>query len=124
MVTTKSTSNVAQTCRYFGISRQTFYEWYRRYDPYNLSTIEDRDRSPKRKRQREISSLQEMRVVALRKQYIRYGKKKLAILYQQYQQCYGEKITPWKVQKVIERYRLYYRDAKTCQNCQKTQECD
>ena len=25
------TGNVAQTCRYFGITRQTFYVWLRRY---------------------------------------------------------------------------------------------
>ncbi len=26
------TGTVAQTCRYFGISRQTFYKWLRRYE--------------------------------------------------------------------------------------------
>ena len=26
------TGNVALTCRYYGISRQCFYTWYRRYD--------------------------------------------------------------------------------------------
>jgi transposase-like protein len=26
------TGNVAQTCRYYGISRQVFYVWYRRYE--------------------------------------------------------------------------------------------
>jgi transposase-like protein len=25
------TGNVALTCRYYGISRQVFYRWYRRY---------------------------------------------------------------------------------------------
>ncbi len=29
----------ALTCRYFGISRQTFYRWKRRYDPQNLRTL-------------------------------------------------------------------------------------
>ena len=26
------TGNVAMTCRYYGISRQVFYTWYRRYE--------------------------------------------------------------------------------------------
>ena len=26
------TGNVAKTCRYYGISRQTFYKWLRRYE--------------------------------------------------------------------------------------------
>ena len=32
--------NVARTCRHFGISRQRFYRWHRRYDPYDLTTLE------------------------------------------------------------------------------------
>ncbi len=27
------TGNVAQTCRYYGISRNAYYIWYRRYQP-------------------------------------------------------------------------------------------
>ena len=43
--------NVAQTCRHFGISRQTFYRWQRRYDPYDLTTLEGRSHCPRRRRQ-------------------------------------------------------------------------
>ncbi|MCJ7644466.1 MAG: helix-turn-helix domain-containing protein [Candidatus Aminicenantes bacterium] len=28
------TQNVAKTCRYYGISRITFYRWYRRYQEF------------------------------------------------------------------------------------------
>ena len=38
--------NVARTCRHFGISRQTFYRWHRRYNPYNLNTLEARSPPP------------------------------------------------------------------------------
>jgi transposase-like protein len=31
--------NAAQTCRPFGISRQTFYRWKRRFDPHRLSSL-------------------------------------------------------------------------------------
>ena len=34
----RTTENVALTCRHFGISRQTFYRWQRRYDPPDLTT--------------------------------------------------------------------------------------
>ncbi len=33
--------NAALTCRYFGISRQTFYRWRRRYRPQRLASLED-----------------------------------------------------------------------------------
>ena len=43
--------NAAFTCRHFGISRQTFYRWRRRYDPHHLAAREDRSHRPHRRRQ-------------------------------------------------------------------------
>ena len=40
--------NVAKTCRRFGISRNTFHKWKRRYSPYLLSSLEDQSRRPRR----------------------------------------------------------------------------
>ena len=103
--------NASLTCRHFGIqSRKTFYKWHNRFDNANLRTLEDRDRAPKRKRQREITFLQEQRIIQLRKKYLRWGKEKLAIIYRQ---LYQEKISSWKIQKVIEKYKLYYHPVKT-----------
>jgi len=33
--------NISLACRHFGISRDTFYLWLRRFKPYNLQTLED-----------------------------------------------------------------------------------
>ncbi len=33
------TGNVAQTCRYFGISRPTFYKWRNRYEEQGLEGL-------------------------------------------------------------------------------------
>src|ERR671918_1074473 len=41
------TGNVAQTCRYYGISRQTFYAWYRRYEEKGLVGLRDRSKRPR-----------------------------------------------------------------------------
>jgi transposase InsO family protein len=106
----KHTKNISLTCRHFNISRKTFHKWKKLYDPYNLATLESGDRAPKRKRQREITAEQEMRIVELRKQNIRYGKEKLA---QRYQETHGETISCWKIQKTIEKYRLYYNPKRT-----------
>ena len=40
------TGNVALTCRYYGISRQVFYTWRRRYDQHGLDGLRDRSRRP------------------------------------------------------------------------------
>src|SRR3990167_1546672 len=112
----KKCDNIAKTCRYFGISRQCFYEWKRRYDPKNLWSLADHPTTPIRKRRREITGEQEMRVVALRKKYIRYSKIKLAKIYGLE---YHEFISSWKVQKVIEKYHLYHNPLKTAKMTQK-----
>ena len=72
--------NAALTCRYFGISRQTFYRWKRRYDPHNLRTLEDGSHRPHRRRQPTWTAAQAERVRRLREQYPRWGKDKLAVL--------------------------------------------
>src|SRR5262247_4425874 len=41
------TGNVAMTCRYYGISRQCFYIWKRRYDELGPDGLKDRSRRPK-----------------------------------------------------------------------------
>lgn len=38
--------NVAATCRYFGISRQCFYIWKRRYDELGEAGLRDGDGPP------------------------------------------------------------------------------
>ncbi len=72
--------NVARTCRHFGISRQTFYRWQRRYDPYDLSTLEERSHCPRQRRQPTWSFLLAEKVLRLRLQFPRWGKDKLAVL--------------------------------------------
>ncbi|MBI4545845.1 MAG: helix-turn-helix domain containing protein [Gemmatimonadetes bacterium] len=72
--------NVSRTCRRFGLSRETFYRWKRRYDPYDLRTLEDRSSRPK-KRRRPTWTLEQVHAVkALREQYPCWGKDKLAVL--------------------------------------------
>ena len=76
----RRSKNVARTCRHFGISRQTFYRWRRRYDPQNLATLEERSHRPHHRRQPTWSSPLADRVLALRLRYPRWGKDKLAVL--------------------------------------------
>src|SRR5262245_19773161 len=45
---TEASRNVARTCRHFGISRQAFYKWKRRYDTYGEAGLCDRSRTPHR----------------------------------------------------------------------------
>lgn len=72
--------NVKFTCRHFGISRQTFYRWKRRYDPKNLKTLENHSHRPKRLRQPTAPSELVEATLKLREEYPRWGKDKLVVL--------------------------------------------
>lgn len=72
--------NAALTCRYHGISRQTFYRWKRRYNPRDLRTLEERSHRPHQVRQATWSGELAEAVLKLREQYPRWGKDKLAVL--------------------------------------------
>jgi putative transposase len=72
--------NARQTCRYFGISAQTFYRWKNRYDPYDLTTLEEETRRPRRVRGPETSERVVERIRELREEYPRWGRDKLAVL--------------------------------------------
>jgi transposase InsO family protein len=102
--------NISQTCRYFGISRKTFHHWKKRYQPFHLESLEEKSRRPKNLRTWEVRRIEEQRVLALRRQHIRYGKEKLKILYKQ---NYQESISSWKIQRIIRKHQLYYSPAKT-----------
>src|SRR5258707_4973290 len=77
----RGSRNVARPCRHFGISRQTFYRWQRRYDPYDLTTLEGRSHCPRRRRQPTWSFPLEEKVLLLRLQFPRCGKDKLAVVF-------------------------------------------
>ena len=69
--------NVSFTCRHFGISRETFSYWKRRYDPQSLHTLEARSSRPRHPRPRTWTDAQGQAVQRLRAQYPRWGNDKL-----------------------------------------------
>ena len=103
--------NARLACRHFAIAPKTFYKWFDRFEETNLGRLEDESRAPRRTRQKEYTSVQYLRVIELRKQYIRYGKMKLLKLYQD---RYPDdlNISAWKIQCIIERAKIYYHPQK------------
>ncbi len=73
-------SNARKTCRHFTISPDTLYRWLRRYQPHDLSSLENRSRRPQRLRQPTWNPDLEREVLQLREQFPRWGKGKLVVL--------------------------------------------
>jgi putative transposase len=72
--------NVALTCRHFGISRQTFYTWRRRFDRFNLFSLEGGSHRPLHPRKPTWTSQMAQQVLVLRQRFPRWGKDKLVVL--------------------------------------------
>jgi transposase InsO family protein len=64
--------NVAAFCREFGISRETFYYWRRRYREQGLVGLEERSRAPRSSPHR-IDGATEDAIVGLRKELVELG---------------------------------------------------
>ncbi len=72
--------NARLTCRYFGISPETFYRWKRRYNPKHPESLEDHLHRPKHVRQPTAPPELVGAVLKLREKRPRWGKEKLASL--------------------------------------------
>ncbi len=71
---------VKLACEAFGVPRSTLYRWRQGYNPRKLETLENGSRAPKRKRQVCWTWEDEQKILALRAQYPRWGKRKLVPL--------------------------------------------
>ena len=72
--------NARLTCRYFGITPDTFYKWKRRYRPSDLKTLEDNSHRPKRVRKPTWTIEEVQAVLKIREEHPCWGKEKLANL--------------------------------------------
>lgn len=97
--------NAKVTASHLGITRKTLHKWLSRFNQkQDLQSLEEKFRAPLHVRQRQISFTQRIRIQNLRSQSPKYGKMKLVSLYEK---KYQEKLSSWKIQKIIEEGSLY-----------------
>ncbi len=76
----RRTHTTGETCRHFDLPRSTLHRWQKRFDPHDLASLEDRSSRPRIVRQRTWGVREVEAVLALRRQYPRWGKAKLVVL--------------------------------------------
>ena len=94
--------NASKVARHFGIPLRTFWRWKKRYDPWDLTSLESRSRKPN-KSPRKIESAIEMRVLSLKKKHPRWGKEKLTLLLTR---DYGIQVSSSTVYRILKKHRL------------------
>lgn len=101
---TEISKKVARTCRYYGISRTTYYRWYNRYQEYGVEGLKDRSRRPRfnpRTTPREVVE----KIVYLR-QYYHFGPSKIEMYLAKYHNIRVRASTIWRILKVLHMNRL------------------
>ena len=96
--------NVAMSCRYFGISRQLYYVWLRRYRADGLEGLRDRSCRPKLSPRATPTEVVE-KILYLRQQY-HFGPEKIAMYLRRYHDVTVSKSGVWRILKRLDLNRL------------------
>ncbi|WP_456399580.1 helix-turn-helix domain-containing protein [Persephonella sp.] len=94
---------MSKTCRYFGISRTTFYKWYKRYKGSGIEGLYDKPKTPKNRRKPTIRNKYQQIIIKIRKKYPTWSKEKIA-KYLEIEK--GIKISPSTVYRVLKQTKL------------------
>ena len=87
--------NVSQTCRYYGITRQSYYVWLRRYEEKGLAGLEDRSCRPHLS-PRATSTEVAGKIVHLRQTY-HFGPQKIAMYLRRYHELVVSASGIWRI---------------------------
>ena len=98
------TGNVSMTWRYFGITRQAFYTWLRRYEEHGVDGLRDRSRRPHtfpNATNAEVVG----KIVYLRRNY-HFGPHKIAMYLKRYHDVVISPSGVWRILKRLDMSRL------------------
>ena len=98
------TGNVSQTCRYYGISRQTFYKWLRRYEEQGLEGL--RDRSSRPHYSPNATSAEVVGKIMYLRQHYHFGPQKIAMYLKRYHDIRMSSSGVWRVLERLGMNRL------------------
>ena len=98
------TGNVAATCRYYGISRQRFYRWQRRYAELGVAGLRDRSKRPHHC-PKATSDEVIGKVIHLRQHY-HFGPLKISMYLQRYHDVEISQSGVWRILKRLDMNRL------------------
>lgn len=96
--------NVALTCRYFGISRQAYYTWLRRYEAEGIDGLRDRSRRPRTSPNATQTEVIE-KIIHLRKNY-HFGPQKIQMYLRRYHDITISTSGVWRILHRLDMGRL------------------
>lgn len=98
------TGNVAMSCRRFGISRQAYYTWYRRYQAEGVEGLRSHSRAPKHSPNATHAEAVG-KIIHLRQNY-HFGPEKIAMYLKRYHDVTISKSGVWRILNRLDMGRL------------------
>ena len=98
------TGNVAATCRYYGISRQVFYKWRRRYEERGEDGLRDRSSAPLHSPNATNAEVVG-KIIYLRQNY-HFGPQKISMYLKRYHDVEISHSGVWRILKRLDLNRL------------------
>lgn len=95
------TGNISKTCRYFGISRKTFYKWVNRYNEHGEAGLCSQSKRP-HKSPKATSNEIVSKILYLRKNYY-FGPSKISFYFERYHKI---RIAQSSVHRILQRHDL------------------
>lgn len=96
--------NVAASCRYYGVSRQTYYGWLKRYEAEGFEGLKDRSSAPHHSPTATDAEVVE-KILWLRQQY-HFGPAKITMYLQRYHDVTISASGVWRILKKVGLNRL------------------
>ncbi|MFC6087612.1 IS481 family transposase, partial [Sphaerisporangium aureirubrum] len=96
--------NVALTCRYYGISRQAYYIWYRRYQAEGIEGLRTRSKRPHTSPNATHAEIVQ-KIIYLRQNY-HFGPEKIAMYLARYHDVTISRSGVWRILKRLDMGRL------------------
>lgn len=107
-----------QICDIFEINRSTLYRWRKRYNPKIVQTLEDKNRRPKRFRQKVARSYKvEHQVCEIRRKYPYFGKEKIKRILER---DFGINVSVSSVGRILTQYKSILPAIKKTKKAAKT----
>ncbi|GGQ11845.1 IS481 family transposase [Streptomyces griseomycini] len=98
------TGNVAMSCRYFGISRQAYYTWYRRYQTEGIEGLLTRSKAPKTSPN--ATHAEVVGEIIYLRQHYHFGPEKIAMYLKRYHDVTISKSGVWRILHRLDMGRL------------------
>ena len=98
------TGNVSKTCRYYGITRQAYYKWLRRYEAGGVAAL--RDGSPRPHTSPNATQAEVVGKIVYLRQTYHFGPHKIAMYLERYHELRLSPSGIWRILRRLDMSRL------------------